>query len=163
MSFLTAHAQRLHFANAEITLMREHDLDHIVELERRSNPFPWTREHFESALRGGYLCLVARDDSAIIGFAITRMLVDDAELLLIAVHPNHRRGGNASALLDAVLSRLKDSGKTPLHLEVRESNVTAITFYEARGFARSGLRKHYYPNGTLGNQREHALLMQRVV
>jgi [ribosomal protein S18]-alanine N-acetyltransferase len=48
-------------------------------------------------------------------------------------------------------------------LEVRAGNHTAIAFYEARGFVRSGLRKNYYPNGVLGNQREDALLMQKAL
>jgi [ribosomal protein S18]-alanine N-acetyltransferase len=151
------------FAAADITLLRENDLDRVVDIERRSNSHPWIREHFENALRSGYLCLVARERQTIVGFAIARVLVDDAELLLIAVDPNHRRGGCATLLLNALVERLRANGKSPLHLEVRASNYTAIAFYEARNFARSGLRKNYYPNGVLGNQREDAVLMLRVV
>jgi ribosomal-protein-alanine N-acetyltransferase len=151
----------LSFAEVSVTLMREADIDAVVEIERRSNPHPWTREHMENALRCGYLCLVARERMAIVGFAITRVLVDDAELLLIAVSPDVRRSGVATTLLNELVARLKEIGKTPLHLEVRASNDGAIVFYEARGFARSGLRKNYYPNGVLGNQREDAILMQR--
>jgi [ribosomal protein S18]-alanine N-acetyltransferase len=150
----------LSFASADIALMREDELDHIVEIERRGNPHPWTREHFEEALRAGYLSIVAHQDGIAIGFAIARVLVDDAELLLISVHPNHRRNGSASLLLTALNERLRELGKSPLHLEVRASNTSAIAFYNARGFSRSGLRKNYYPNGVLGNQREDAVLMQ---
>jgi [ribosomal protein S18]-alanine N-acetyltransferase len=150
----------LSFTSAEIALMREDDLDRIVDIERRSNPHPWTREHFEDALRSGYLCLTARERDDIVGFVISRVLVDDAELLLIAVRPEARRNGCATALLHTLVDRLRDVNKSPLHLEVRASNTGAIAFYEARGFARSGLRKNYYPNGVLGNQREDAVLMQ---
>lgn len=153
----------LSFATAEIMLMREDDIAHALEIERKSNPHPWTREHFEEALRSGYLCMVAREEVGMVGFAIARTLVDDAELLLIAVDPMARRSGLATLLLNALLDRLRHAGKSPLHLEVRASNHGALAFYEARKFVRTGLRKNYYPNGVLGNQREDAVLMQRVV
>jgi [ribosomal protein S18]-alanine N-acetyltransferase len=151
------------FAAADITLLREEDLDRVIDIERRSNSHPWTREHFEDSLRSGYLCFVAREQQSIVGFAIARVLVDDAELLLIAVEPTHRRGGCATHLLNALIERLRANGKSPLHLEVRAGNHSAIAFYEARGFFRSGLRKNYYPNGVLGNQREDAVLMQKAL
>lgn len=151
------------FAAADITLLREDDLDRVIDIERRSNSHPWTRERFEDSLRSGYLCFVAREQQSIVGFAIARVLVDDAELLLIAVEPTHRRSGCATLLLNALIERLRANGKSPLHLEVRAGNHSAIAFYEARGFFRSGLRKNYYPDGVLGNQREDAVLMQRAL
>lgn len=148
---------------AQIDLLRDADLDHVVDIERRCNSHPWTRGHFEEALRNGYLCLAAREGKRVVGFAITRILVDDAELLLIAVAPDHQRRGCATRLLHAHVERLQAIKKTPLHLEVRASNDTAIAFYAARGFARSGRRKHYYPSGVLGDQREDAVLMQKAL
>jgi [ribosomal protein S18]-alanine N-acetyltransferase len=164
----------LSFAAVDIALARESDIDALLDLERQSNSHPWTREHFENALRDGYLCFIARDAQSaraaavvnapsIVGFAMARVLVDDAELLLIAVHPSHRRSGCATLLLNTLTTRLVENAKTPLHLEVRASNATAIAFYEARGFVRSGLRKNYYPSGVLGNEREDALLMQKAL
>ncbi len=153
----------LSFATVDVALARENDIDAMLEVERRSNPHPWTRAHFEDALRSGYLCYVARDRTCSVGFAVARILVDDAELLLIAVDPSHRRSGCATLLLNTLVTRLAEIAKSPLHLEVRASNASAIAFYEARGFLRSGLRKNYYPNGVLGNQREDALLMQKVL
>ncbi|MGL4229955.1 MAG: ribosomal protein S18-alanine N-acetyltransferase [Casimicrobium sp.] len=150
------------FATADIALMNESDIDAVLDIERRSNPHPWTREHFEDALRSGYLCLVAKENNAVVGFAVARVLVDDAELLLIAVSPEQRRNGCATLLLNTLILRMRDIDKSPLHLEVRASNTSAIAFYEARNFSRTGLRKNYYPNGVLGNQREDAVLMQRV-
>ncbi len=153
----------LSFATADVALMSEHDIDVVLEIERRGNPHPWTREHFENALRSGYLCFVAREGAEISGFAIVRILVDDAELLLIAVSPDRRRSGCATLLLNEVLLRLRELGKSPLHLEVRASNLPAIRFYEAREFLACGRRKNYYPNGVLGNEREDAVLMQRAI
>jgi ribosomal-protein-alanine acetyltransferase len=147
------------FTNVEIALMQESDISAVLDIERRSNPHPWSEANFCEALRLGYLCLVARDGSRVVGFVVLRLLVDDAELLLIAVNPDSRRCGCASALLSEVSMRMRALNKSALHIEVRQSNRNAIAFYEARGFTRVGLRKQYYPSGILGNQREDALLM----
>jgi ribosomal-protein-alanine acetyltransferase len=149
----------LTFSNATVELMRDTDIATVLDIERRSNPHPWTQQNFIDAFRTGYLCLVAREQDRIVGFAIVRTLIDDAELLLIAVSPEVRRGGCATALLIDIKARMQALAKSPLHIEVRASNVGAIAFYEARGFIRVGLRKNYYPSGVLGNQREDALLM----
>ncbi len=151
------------FSTVGIALMREEEVDHVLDIERRCNPHPWTRGHFVDALKNGYLCLVAREEEGIVGFIVGHVLVDDAELLLIAVDPKHQRGGCATALFNALVERLQFVGKTPLHLEVRAGNHVAIAFYEARGFVRSGVRKNYYPSGVFGNLREDALLMQKAI
>jgi ribosomal-protein-alanine acetyltransferase len=149
----------LSFANATVELMQEHDIPHVLDVERQSNPHPWSEQNFRDAFRSGYLCLIAREHGSVSGFAIVRTLVDDAELLLIAVAPNARRGGCGSMLLAEIAMRMKTQGKLTLHIEVRSSNQGAISFYLARGFVRTGLRKAYYPSGVLGNQREDAVLM----
>jgi len=151
----------LSFTSAALALMRESDINDVLDIERRSNPHPWRREHFENALKCGHLCIIAQEAHSVVGFAIARALVDDAELLLIAVSPECRRSGIATALVNELAARLTAISKSPLHLEVRASNEGAIAFYAARGFVRSGLRKNYYPNGVLGQQREDAVLMQR--
>ncbi len=155
------------FANVEIALMQESDVAFVLDIERRSNSHPWSEANFFEALRLGYLCLVCRempdkssDKSRIVGFAVLRLLVDDAELLLIAVDPSSRRNGCASALVAELSTRMRELKKNALHIEVRQSNSDAIAFYEARGFARVGARKNYYPHGVLGNQREDAVLMK---
>jgi ribosomal-protein-alanine acetyltransferase len=148
------------FSNVEIALMQESDIAAVLDIERRSNPHPWSESNFSEALRQGYLCLVARDESRTVGFVVLRLLVDDAELLLIAVNPDSRRSGCASALLSELSVRMRALNKNALHIEVRQSNNNAIAFYEARGFVRVGMRKKYYPSGLLSNQREDAVLMR---
>jgi ribosomal-protein-alanine acetyltransferase len=147
------------FTNAIVEPMQANDIAVALDIERRSNPHPWSEQNFIDAFRSGYLCLVAKDNQRIVGFAIVRVLVDDAELLLIAVSPNARRGGCASLLVEEIKTRLNAQNRSPLHIEVRASNVGAIAFYEARRFQRVGLRKQYYPSGVLGMPREDALLM----
>ncbi|MET4895600.1 GNAT family N-acetyltransferase [Sphingomonadaceae bacterium jetA1] len=78
-----------------------------------------------------------------VGFALTRSILDEAELLLLGVAPDHRRRGIASALVRAVMADCAAAGVTVLHLEVRSNN-PAILFYTAHGFAKCGERRHYY-------------------
>lgn len=150
----------LSFSTAVIDLMRADDLPDVMEIERRSNSHPWTERNFQDALASGYLSLVAREQGSICGFAVARLLLDEAELLLIAVLPEQRRQGVAMLLWNELSHRLYASGAQIVHLEVRASNHGAQAFYASRGFAQSGLRRKYYPNGTHGGEREDALLMR---
>ena len=150
----------LSFSTATVQLLSADDVDAVVEIERLSNSHPWTERNFHDALSSGYLCLIARDHGAVCGFAVARRLVDEADLLLIAVAPMVRRQGVALLLWIELAERLKASGARTVHLEVRESNISAQAFYRSRGFTQSGVRPRYYPNGTRENEREDAVLMQ---
>lgn len=150
----------LSFSTATVQLLSADDIASVVEIERQSNSHPWTERNFHDALVSGYLCLVARDHGAITGFAVARLLVDEAELLLIAVTPAVRRQGVALLLWIDMGERLRASGARTVHLEVRESNHSAQAFYRSRGFTQSGVRPNYYPNGTHDSEREDAVLMK---
>ena len=94
------------------------------------------------AMPGVWLTLaVLRGEPA--GFALSRVMVDEAELLLLATMPDLRRRGVAAALLRSVAADARDRGAAKLHLEVREGN-DAIKLYRAAGFAKVGERRHYY-------------------
>lgn len=150
----------LSFSTAVVELMRADDLPAVMEIERRSNSHPWTERNFQDALASGYLCLVARDQGTICGFAVARLLLDEAELLLIAVLPEQRRQGVAMLLWNEVSHRLHASGARMVHLEVRASNQGAQAFYASRGFVQTGLRRKYYPSGAHDGEREDAWLMR---
>ena len=151
---------RLSFSTAAVQLLSAADIEAVVEIERLSNSHPWTERNFHDALASGYLCLIARDHGAVSGFAVARLLVDEAELLLIAVTPAMRRQGVALLLWIELAERLQASGARTVHLEVRESNQSAQAFYRSRGFVQSGVRPKYYPSGAHQNEREDAVLMK---
>ena len=153
----------LSFSTATVQLLSADDIEAVVEIERLSNSHPWTERNFHEALASGYLCIVARDHGAVCGFAVARMLVDEAELLLIAVTPAMRRQGIALLLWIELAERLKASGARTVYLEVRESNLSAQAFYRTRGFTQSGIRPKYYPNGARDSEREDAVLMQALL
>ncbi len=77
------------------------------------------------------------------GFALCRIVLDEAELLLIGVRPAFRRIGLGRSLLANVEQTAKARGAACLHLEVRDGN-PAIELYRHHGFAETGRRKDYY-------------------
>jgi [ribosomal protein S18]-alanine N-acetyltransferase len=80
---------------------------------------------------------------------------DDCTVLRIACHPQHRRRGIGSILLQQGLTRAEERGARRASLEVRPSNESALAFYRACGFTLAGVRKGYYPETG-----EDALVMQ---
>lgn len=77
------------------------------------------------------------------GFALSRRVLDEAELMLLATIPKFRRRGVAAALLRSVMIDAQAQGARTLHLEVRAGN-DAIKLYNNAGFAKVGERRHYY-------------------
>ena len=103
------------------------------------------------AMPGVWLTLAHVDDRPA-GFALTRAIADEAELLLLAADSTQRRAGIGSALLRAVLADAGARGVTRIHLEVRADN-PAVAFYTRHGFAKVGERRDYY-RGTDGLRRD---------
>lgn len=87
--------------------------------------------------------IVDRRDDRPVGFALSRMIVDEAELLLIAVQPEYRGQGIGRNMLKEVARTAEARGAARLHLEVRDGNA-ASDLYSAVGFEKIGRRKDYY-------------------
>ena len=137
------------------------DLPEVVELERQSQAFPWSRRNFEDALAAQYPAWVLRVDGTLAGFCVAMPAPDDVHLLVIAVAPDFRGQGLARQLLDQVDRLAINLGIGRVLLEVRPSNHKALGFYQREGFAQIGLRRGYYPAGR--GAREDALVMAREV
>ncbi len=92
------------------------------------------------------------------GFAIIRTVLDEAELLLIAVDPLQQRYGIGAKLLDHICQAVQSQGVTSLHVEVRHDN-PALSFYSQFDFVKVGERRNYYrrTDGQVG----HALTLVR--
>lgn len=91
----------------------------------------------------GVWLVVASIDGRDMGFALARVIADEAELLLLATHPAARRRGIAGALLRAVIEEARGRGVTRIHLEVRSGN-DAVWLYRREGFEKVGERRDYY-------------------
>jgi len=91
----------------------------------------------------GVWLTLARVDGVVAGFALSRTVADEAELLLLAVRNGEQRRGVGRHLLAAFMAAARARGADRLHLEVRDDN-PAIRLYEAAGFALAGRRRNYY-------------------
>ncbi|WP_375428235.1 GNAT family N-acetyltransferase [uncultured Sphingomonas sp.] len=104
----------------------------------------WTRGQCLGVLAlPGVALLIAELDDEPAGFAMTRRVLDEAELLLLAVSPVHRGHGVGGALLRAAAAAATAAGCVRFHLEVRDGN-PATRLYRRHGFAKVGERRGYY-------------------
>jgi ribosomal-protein-alanine N-acetyltransferase len=121
------------------------DLETVVAIERLSFPDPWSASMFRAHLRDPvYTFLIAEQKNAILGFAIAQVVLTDAELLNISIHPQSRGHGIGTTLLHTLLARCTAQGAESMTLEVRQSNAAALTLYLNHGFTRAGRRRRYY-------------------
>ncbi len=129
-----------------IEKMRVWDLDRVLEIEALSYPTPWSRRAFQSELTDNTYAhyYVARRGDQIAGYVGMWVILDEAHITNIAVHPDERRKGIGRAMLAAMFERAKSLGGTRMTLEVRVSNHTAQRLYKELGFVERGIRKGYY-------------------
>jgi len=108
----------------------------------------WTRSQCLGIMgMPGVWLTLAKIEGEIAGFALSRAILDEAELLLIAVRPTFRRRGIGAALLRGVIADARGRKVTQLHLEVRAGN-EAVALYTTHGFAKVGERRAYYRGRT---------------
>jgi ribosomal-protein-alanine N-acetyltransferase len=144
--------------NVELRSLGRHDLDAVDVIERASYPTPWSRSMFAAELqKPSSLSLGAYGDAGeLVGYAIVSRYVDAWHLMNIAVAPEFRRRGIASALLERLFEVTSGDPRRGYTLEVRVSNTEAIRLYERLGFEARGIRRGYYTDN-----REDALIMWR--
>jgi ribosomal-protein-alanine N-acetyltransferase len=123
------------------------EIDEVLLIEHAAFTNPWTREMYlsEFANNNVSFCFLARDASALaVGFCSFWRVLDELHINNLAVFPEYRRQGVASALLTRVLQEGAAFGATRATLEVRRSNDTARLLYERFGFTLAGVRRGYY-------------------
>lgn len=124
--------------------LKEEDFPEVLEISKQSFSIPWSLQSFVSEmLNSQSIIKVAEFDGKIAGYIVLRKILDEAELLSIAVKPELRRKGIATYLMKSVLDEIKGCVKS-CFLEVRVSNKEAISFYEKMKFKKVGIRKKYY-------------------
>jgi ribosomal-protein-alanine N-acetyltransferase len=129
-----------------ISTLTAADLATAFTIEQASHAFPWTETTFASNQGDRYLNLKLNADGEMAGFAITQIVLDEATLFNIAIHPRWQRRGFGRLLLNAVIEQLESRGVVTLWLEVRASNQAAIALYEDLGFNEVTVRRNYYPS-----------------
>lgn len=128
-----------------IRRMDENDLDQVVEIEKRCFCDPWSERAFRDALHDKsqvYFCLII--DNEIAGYCGIMTVLDEGQILNVAVDTKYRRRGLGQYLLNEVF-KYGDENKLSLYtLEVRESNTPARELYKKMGFVETGVRPRYY-------------------
>lgn len=140
-----------------IVPMNEHHVPQIALLERECFADPWSQQSIASELHNPLsLWVVAQEGQTLLGYVGSQTCLDETDMMNIAVSPASRRQGVARALIEALVSALRERGSKQLTLEVRASNGPARQLYESLGFLQVGLRKNYYQN-----PKEDALILRK--
>ena len=129
----------------------------VAELEKLCFSDPWSENSVASELKNPLsLWLVALDGATVAGYVGSQSVLDEADMMNIAVHPDYRRKGIARQLVTELVAALAKKGVHSLALEVRASNAPAIALYEQLGFQQVGRRPNYYRN-----PKEDALILRK--
>lgn len=140
-----------------IVPMNERHVPQIALLEQECFADPWSQQSIASELHNPLsLWLVAQEGQTLLGYVGSQTCLDETDMMNIAVSPTSRRQGVARALIEALVSALRQRGSKQLTLEVRTSNGPARQLYESLGFLQVGLRKNYYRN-----PKEDALILRK--
>ena len=133
--------------SVSMRLATESDLLSIIKLDAMSNPHPWGENLVAEALQTRKNWVVELGDAtqkSIVGWLTASVIFDQSELELIVIDSDVRRQGLARKLMIVWSEAAAQQGACELLLEVRESNLGAISLYESLGFELVGRRKNYY-------------------
>jgi len=135
-------------------------LDQILEIEKTSFPTPWSRQSFLSELRDNsmaYYCVCMLGEK-VIGYGGMWIILDEAHITNVAVHPEYRGKRIGEGIILHLTSQALMKGAFRMTLEVRPSNFSAIKLYKRMGFEAAGRRKGYYTD-----TKEDAIIMWKTL
>ena len=140
---------------AQIRRLTYADLPQVVAIERRAFTTPWSLAMFVLELsKPSGVCLAADVEGELVGYLVCSRYDAIWHVMNVAVDPDRRRRGIATALIGALLDRVGEDA--PVTLEVRRSNSGAVALYERFGFKSAGVRRRYYADNG-----EDAVIMWR--
>ena len=144
--------------NFKFKILDFKDLERVMEIERLSNPTPWSIGSFIDCINSNYQNILLIKQEEIIGFCISTINFTESHLLNISVHPQFRSQGMGQLLLNKSEQDAKKKGVSDIFLEVRDSNDRAIQFYKKNHYKNVGKRKNYY---RLSQGREDGLIFTK--
>ena len=141
-----------------IVSMTSDHVAQVAELERICfGTEAWSEKSVASELNNPLsFWLVAVDGERVAGYVGSQTVLDESDMMNVAVHPDYRKQGIATALIVGLVEELRKKGSRCLTLEVRASNENAILVYQKLNFQEVGRRKNYYRN-----PREDALILRK--
>ena len=142
-----------------ILRFEKHHIPDLCELEKLCFSSPWSERSFEQELDNRLaVFLVAEDEGIVLGYIGCHFVCGEGDITNVAVHPDSRRKGVAKALLNALEAESKKFETEIINLEVRKSNLPAISLYKQMGYEVCGERPNFYIKPT-----ENAILMAKKV
>lgn len=140
-----------------ITKMTQDHVSQIAEIEKICFNDPWSENSISSELNNRLAYwLVALEEDMVAGYVGSQTVLGETDMMNIAVHPNYRKRGIATDLIQALIAALSEQGSHSLMLEVRSSNEPAKNLYGKLGFEAVGIRRNYYRN-----PKEDALILRK--
>ena len=141
-----------------IVSMTSDHVAQVAELERICfGTEAWSEKSVASELNNPLsFWLVAVDGERVAGYVGSQTVLDESDMMNVAVHPDYRKQGIATALIVGLVEELRKRGSRCLTLEVRASNENAISVYQKLQFQEVGRRKNYYRN-----PKEDALILRK--
>lgn len=139
------------------SLMTANDINDVLNISNLCFSTPWSRDSIYSELNNPLAkYIVAKDleSNSVIGFIGAWIVMGEADITNIAVHPNYRSLTIGSKLLSSLISLCENLDCSLINLEVRSSNIPAQNLYKKFLFIENGLRKGYYTDN-----KEDAVLM----
>lgn len=136
--------------------MNVNDLAAIVEIESLSFTIPWSVNAFYNELTQNQFAryFVVEQDGRVVGYAGMWLIMDEAHITNIAIHPDYRGQKRGEKLLRRLMEEARSHGMRKMTLEVRRSNKVAQNLYEKMGFYATGFRPRYYSDNN-----EDAMIM----
>lgn len=137
--------------------LNDSHIDGIMTINELSFAIPWSRNSIEDELKNKFaIYTVATLNDKVVGYGGLWLIIDEANITNIAVHPEYRKSGIASLILNELLNICAKQNAVSIDLEVRVSNVAAQKLYKKFDFNEIGIRKKYYEDNN-----EDAILMKK--
>lgn len=114
-----------------------------IDAQCFKNPWTWESMVFEIS-HPLSVSSVAWCDGRVVGFAVGRVIADEAEVMKIATLEKYRRQGIAREMMTELLDKMRDKGAVTCYLEAASHNHAAISLYESFGFEKVYVRELYY-------------------
>ncbi|MBH8575763.1 ribosomal protein S18-alanine N-acetyltransferase [Nostocaceae cyanobacterium CENA369] len=136
------------YLDLKLKLLTLEDLNAILELDAICFGGLWTLEGYQRELASpnsdllGLFSPISR--TKLLGMVCFWSILEEAHITILAVHPQYQRQGLGQALLYSLLKTASDRGLERATLEVRASNLAAISLYQKFGFKTAGRRRRYY-------------------
>lgn len=123
-------------------------LAEVAELERLCFADPWSENALAILLEDNACGFICRAEGRVLAYGGMLIVPDEGQITNIAVHPDFRGLGYGRTVLAALTEEARARGLAQMSLEVRVSNLAALTLYGHSGFETAGVRKRFYKHPT---------------